>query len=89
MAELFGVVNLATLPANLIAVPWAALVIVPPALLGGLLELLSTGSGMWPWHMAEFAFAALYDYLIWLDGLDLLIPVRVSPSLSCAPRISR
>lgn len=77
MVTYYSVVNLATLPANLIAVPWAALMIVPPALLGGLLELLFTGAGAWPWWIAETAFAALYDYLTWLDRLDLLIPVQL------------
>ncbi len=76
MVGFFGVVNLATVPANLIAVPWTAATIVPLALLGALLELLGDGWGTVPWQIAARAYSALEVFLVWIDGLDLLHPVR-------------
>lgn len=53
---LFGQASLAGPLANLLAIPWWSLVVVPLALLGTGLEALSAGSGAWLWQLAAVAF---------------------------------
>ncbi|QSX76070.1 DNA internalization-related competence protein ComEC/Rec2 [Lysobacter arenosi] len=55
-AVLFGQASLAGLLANLIAVPWWSLVVVPLSLLGLALEMLAPGDGAWAWDLAAAAF---------------------------------
>ncbi|HEY5805378.1 MAG TPA: DNA internalization-related competence protein ComEC/Rec2 [Lysobacter sp.] len=55
-AVLFGQASLAGLLANLVAVPWWSLVVVPLSLLGLGLELLHPGSGAWSWTAAAATF---------------------------------
>ncbi len=55
-AVLFGQASLAGLLANLVAVPWWSLVVVPLSLLGLALEMLAPGSGAWAWNLAATAF---------------------------------
>lgn len=53
---LFGQASLAGPVANLIAVPWWSLVVVPLALVGTGLECLHAGWGQWCWQMAAWCF---------------------------------
>ncbi|MFC5569418.1 DNA internalization-related competence protein ComEC/Rec2 [Lysobacter yangpyeongensis] len=53
---LFGQASLAGPLANLVAVPWWSLVVVPLALLGLLLEALHPGAGGWAWRWAVGCF---------------------------------
>ncbi|MGY0556770.1 DNA internalization-related competence protein ComEC/Rec2 [Lysobacter sp. A421] len=65
-AVLFGQASLVGPLANLIAVPWWSLVVVPLALIGTGLEFLHAGWGSWPWQAASWCFELswpLFDYL--------------------------
>lgn len=53
---LFGQASLAGPVANLVAIPWWSLVVVPLALCGTLLEWLHAGAGTWPWRLGAWAF---------------------------------
>ncbi|SFK65448.1 DNA internalization-related competence protein ComEC/Rec2 [Lysobacter sp. cf310] len=53
---LFGQASLAGPLANLLAVPWWSLVVVPLALIGTGLDLLWTGAGEGAWRLAAFCF---------------------------------
>ncbi len=54
---LFGQASLAGPFANLLAVPWWSLVVVPLALLGSGLEAVHNGWGAWAWQLAAWCFA--------------------------------
>lgn len=63
---LFGQASLAGPFANLLAVPWWSLVVVPLALVGLALETVATGAGGFAWRLAAVAFDlswALFDRL--------------------------
>ncbi|KLJ01345.1 DNA internalization-related competence protein ComEC/Rec2 [Luteimonas sp. FCS-9] len=65
-ATLFGQASLAGPLANLVAIPWWSLVVVPLAVLGTGLEALHAGAGDWAWRLAAWAFAPswrLFDRL--------------------------
>jgi competence protein ComEC len=53
---LFGQASVAGPVANLIAIPWWSLVVVPLALLGTGLEALHQGLGEWTWGLAAWTF---------------------------------
>lgn len=53
---LFGQASLAGPVANLVAIPWWSLVVVPLALAGTGLEALHPGAGEWGWRAAAWAF---------------------------------
>ncbi len=53
---LFGQASLAGPFANLVAVPWWSLVVVPLALLGTALDSLHAGAGAWLWSLSAAAF---------------------------------
>lgn len=53
---LFGQASLAGPLANLVAVPWWSLVVVPLSLLGLALEALHLGAGAWAWRAAAWCF---------------------------------
>jgi len=55
-AVLFGQASLAGPFANLLAVPWWSLVVVPLALFGILCEVAHAGAGVWAWQLAAYAF---------------------------------
>ena len=56
-AILFGQASLAGPLANLVAVPWWSLVVVPLSLLGTALEAVHDGAGAWAWRAAGACFA--------------------------------
>lgn len=53
---LFGQASLAGPFANVLAIPWWSLVVVPLALLGTALEAVHAGAGAWLWQLAAAAF---------------------------------
>ena len=53
---LFGQASLAGPLANLVAIPWWSLVVVPLALLGTGLDAIRAGAGDWAWRLAGHAF---------------------------------
>ena len=53
---LFNQASLAGPLANLVAIPWWSLVVVPLALLGTGLEALHAGAGTWAWRLAAWCF---------------------------------
>jgi competence protein ComEC len=55
-AMLFGQASLAGPFANLLAIPWWSLVVVPLALLGTALETMHADWGAWAWRLAAAAF---------------------------------
>ena len=60
---LFGQASFAGPFANLAAVPWWSLVVVPLALLGVLADTLHAGSGQWCWQAAAWCFDLLWPLL--------------------------
>lgn len=65
-AVLFGQASLVGPLANLLAVPWWSLVVVPLSLIGTGLEFLHAGWGSWPWQAAAWCFQLswpLFEYL--------------------------
>jgi competence protein ComEC len=60
---LFGQASFAGPLANLAAVPWWSLVVVPLSLLGVLAETLHTGAGQWCWQAAGWCFDLLWPVL--------------------------
>ncbi|QNN69233.1 DNA internalization-related competence protein ComEC/Rec2 [Thermomonas carbonis] len=60
---LFGQASFAGPVANLAAVPWWSLVVVPLALLGVLAETVHAGLGQWPWQAAAWCFDLLWPML--------------------------
>lgn len=60
---LFGQASLAGPVANLVAVPWWSLVVVPLSLLGVLAETLHAGLGQWFWQASAWCFELLWPAL--------------------------
>ncbi len=54
---LFGQASVAGPLANLLAIPWWSLVVVPLSLLGLVLEAVVPGTGAWAWQLADRCFA--------------------------------
>ena len=85
---LFNQASLAGPLANLLAIPWWSLVVVPLALLGTGLEALHPGAGAWAWRLAAGCFDpswALFERLAasrfalwWLpEGRDWALPLAM------------
>jgi competence protein ComEC len=64
-ALFFGQASLAGPFANLVAVPWWSLVVVPLTLLGTGLEALHQGAGNWAWWLAGNAFELSWRLFEW------------------------
>ncbi|UHH09596.1 DNA internalization-related competence protein ComEC/Rec2 [Luteimonas fraxinea] len=63
---LFGQASLAGPIANLVAIPWWSLVVVPLALVGTGLEAIHSGAGDWAWRSAAWAFDLSWPLFDWL-----------------------
>ncbi len=61
---LFGQASFAGPVANLAAVPWWSLVVVPLSLLGVLADTVHAGLGQWPWQAAAWCFDQLWPALV-------------------------
>lgn len=67
-AALFDQASLAGPLANLIAIPWWSLVVVPLAVLGTGLEAVLPGAGTWPWRASAWCFDLSWPPLSWLGS---------------------
>ncbi len=65
-AVLFGQASLAGPIANLLAIPWWSLVVVPLALVGTLAELVHPGAGGIVWRAAAACFDLAWPVFAWL-----------------------
>ena len=65
---LFDQASLAGPFANLVAIPWWSLVVVPLSLLGTAAEALFPGGGAWPWRWAAACFDLTWPGFHWLSG---------------------
>ncbi|MGY0560652.1 DNA internalization-related competence protein ComEC/Rec2 [Luteimonas sp. A277] len=65
-AVLFGQASLAGPLANLVAIPWWSLVVVPLSLLGTGLEAVNPGWGGWAWRLAAWCFDLSWPLFGWL-----------------------
>ncbi len=70
---LFGQASFAGLVANLLAVPWWSLVVIPLSLLGVLAESVNTGFGQGFWRLAAWCFDALWPFLTWVADSPLAL----------------
>jgi competence protein ComEC len=66
-ALFFGQASLAGPFANLLAVPWWSLVVVPLTLVGMGLEALHPGAGTWAWWLAGHAFEWSWRLFEWIS----------------------
>lgn len=62
----FSQASLAGPLANLVAVPWWSLVVVPLSLLGTFVEALWAGGGGWLWRLAAWCFDLSWPGFLWL-----------------------
>lgn len=72
-AVLFGQASLAGPLANLVAIPWWSLVVVPLALLGTLLEALHPGLGAWSWRLSAWLFDVAWPLFTHLAASPLAL----------------
>lgn len=72
-AILFGQASLAGPFANLVAVPWWSLVVVPLSLIGMALESLHSGAGGMVWRTAAWCFDRSWPLFDWLAGSGLAL----------------
>ncbi|HEY0662828.1 MAG TPA: DNA internalization-related competence protein ComEC/Rec2 [Lysobacter sp.] len=70
---LFGQASLAGPFANLVAVPWWSLVVVPLSLIGLVLESVIDGAGAWVWRAAAWCFDLTWPLFEWLAGSGLAL----------------
>lgn len=63
---LFDQASLAGPFANLLAIPWWSLVVVPLSLIGTALEALRPGWGDWSWQAAAWCFDLAWPVFVWL-----------------------
>ncbi|MEO5565752.1 MAG: DNA internalization-related competence protein ComEC/Rec2 [Luteimonas sp.] len=68
---LFGQASLAGPLANMVAIPWWSLVVVPLALLGTALDAAWPGVGAWSWQLAAWAFDLAWPGFQWLGRSPL------------------
>lgn len=72
-AILFGQASLAGPLANLVAVPWWSLAVVPLALFGLGMETLHAGAGEWAWQLAAWCFDLSWPLFEWLAASPLSV----------------
>ncbi len=84
-ALLFGQASLVGPAANLVAIPWWSLVVVPLAILGTGLEAVCTGAGAWAWHCAAWCFDLLWPLFESLGAADLSMWWLAEPAWLAMP----
>jgi competence protein ComEC len=72
-ALFFGQASLAGPFANLLAVPWWSLVVVPLTLVGAGLEALHPGAGTWAWWLAGHAFEWSWRLFEWMSASPMAL----------------
>ncbi len=70
---LFGQASLAGPLANLVAIPWWSLVVVPLSLLGTALDAVHGGAGGWAWRAAAWCFDVSWPLFQWLADSGLAL----------------
>lgn len=70
---LFNQASLAGPLANLVAIPWWTLVVVPLSLLGTGLEMLAEGAGAWAWRAADACFGLSWPLFEWAAASPLAL----------------
>ena len=70
---LFNQASLAGPLANLVAIPWWTLVVVPLSLLGTGLEMLADGAGAWAWRAADGCFGLSWPLFEWAAASPLAL----------------
>lgn len=76
----FGQASIAGPLCNLVAVPWASLVVVPLALLGTLLELCVSGAGTWLFQLSAWLMQGLWSVMEPVAGLHGAMVYLPEPS---------
>ncbi len=82
---LFGQASFAGPVANLAAVPWWSLVVVPLALLGVLADTLHAGFGQWCWQGAAWCFDLLWPLLARIADSPLAMAWLPAPRWHALP----
>jgi competence protein ComEC len=82
---LFGQASLAGPLANIVAIPWWSLVVVPLALAGTGLEALHAGLGEWPWRLAALAFDLPWPGFAWIARSPLALWSLPEPAWFAVP----
>jgi competence protein ComEC len=85
MVMLFGQASLAGPIANLVAIPWWSLVVVPLALCGTALEAAHAGLGELFWRLAAWAFDLAWPGFQWLAGSPLSLWWLPQPAWFAVP----
>ncbi len=84
-AAFFGQISAAAPIANLLAVPWWSLVVVPLSILGVLAEVIGSGWGTYFWQLAEQAFALGWPLFEALSASPLALHWLPEPSPWAVP----
>lgn len=82
---LFGQASLAGPLANMVAIPWWSLVVVPLALLGTAIEAAWPGAGTWSWQLAAWAFDLAWPGFQWLGRSPLSLWWLPDPAWYAVP----
>ncbi|UCC57231.1 MAG: DNA internalization-related competence protein ComEC/Rec2 [Gammaproteobacteria bacterium] len=85
LLALFQQASLIAPLANVVAVPWTGLLVVPLALLGGLLVPVSPWASEQVLGLAAWLLDALWPYLVWLGGLDFAMLQQQPPAWTLLP----
>jgi len=88
-AILFGQASLAGPLANLVAVPWWSLAVVPLALVGLGLESLHVGAGEWAWGLAAWCFDVSWPLFEWRDERPVVVVAAGAALVRAAARAER
>ena len=82
---LFGQASLAGPLANIVAIPWWSLVVVPLALAGTALEAAHAGAGTWAWRLAARAFDLPWPGFEWVARSPLALWSLPEPAWFAVP----
>ena len=84
-AAVFGQASAVGAVANLFAIPWWSLVVVPLALVGTALEGVAAGAGAWAWRLAAWLFAPSWTACTWLAASPLALHWLPQPAWFALP----
>ena len=84
-AAVFGQASAVGPFANLFAIPWWSLVVVPLALCGTALESVAPGWGAWAWRLSAWVFAPSWDACAWLARSPLAMHWLPQPGWFALP----
>ena len=84
-AAVFGQASAVGPLANLFAIPWWSLVVVPLALCGTALESMHPGWGAWAWRLSAWLFAPSWEACAWLAQSPLALHWLPRPAWFALP----